>query len=159
MLERVWKTIEGQEIVVADVLRDLLSFPQGKSVHIGTDSQQAGRHTEFVTVLVVLTEGKGGRAFYCRERVTRIKSLRERLLKEVWSSVDTGLALNGMIPDGLELTVHIDANPDLRFKSSNYIKELTSLVVSQGFKMLLKPDSWAASHTADHVVKHKVLGM
>jgi predicted RNase H-related nuclease YkuK (DUF458 family) len=157
MIERVWKTIEGQEVIIVDVLRDLLAFPNGKSVHIGTDSQQSGKHTEFVTVLVVLTEGKGGRAFYCRERVARIKNLRERLLKEVWSSVDFGLSITSEFPDGLELTVHIDANPDVRFKSSTYIKELTSLVVSQGFKTLLKPDSWAASHTADHVVKKEIL--
>jgi predicted RNase H-related nuclease YkuK (DUF458 family) len=27
------------------------------------------------------------------------------------------------------------------------------LVVGQGFKALIKPESWAASHAADHVVR------
>lgn len=163
MLDRIWKTLEGQKI--EDVLGHFKQMlveakdGEGKEIHIGSDSQQAGKFTEFVTVVVVLNKGKGGRAFYTRERTPRVKSLRERLLKEVWLSVTTGLALQELMTEDVELTVHIDANPNLKFKSSSYVKELTAMVVSQGFKSLLKPDSWAATHAADHVVKHKVLGL
>jgi hypothetical protein len=38
-------------------------------------------------------------------------------------------------------------------KSSAYVQELEGLVVGQGFKALIKPESWAASHAADHVVR------
>jgi predicted RNase H-related nuclease YkuK (DUF458 family) len=38
-------------------------------------------------------------------------------------------------------------------KSSAYVQELVGLVVGQGFKALIKPQSWAASHAADHVVR------
>jgi predicted RNase H-related nuclease YkuK (DUF458 family) len=51
------------------------------------------------------------------------------------------------------LTVHIDANPVVAHKSSLYVQELVGLVVGQGFKALIKPESWAASHAADHVVR------
>ena len=34
-----------------------------------------------------------------------------------------------------------------------YVQELVGLVVGQGFKALIKPESWAASHAADHVVR------
>ena len=61
-----------------------------QAVHVGTDSA-AGRFTQFVTVVVILTPRKGGRVAYRREVVPRITSLRERLLKEVWKSVDLGL--------------------------------------------------------------------
>lgn len=159
MLTRVWKTIEGQKIKnLRETLAELLDSGE-RSVHIGTDSQQSGKYTEFVTVVVALAPGKGGRAFYCREQTPRVKSLRERLLKEVWMSVELGMVLNDMIPEGSPLTIHIDANPNVKFKSSAYVKELTSMVVSQGFKSLLKPDAWASSHVADHTVKVKVLGM
>lgn len=158
MIEREWKTIKGERVSLLEVFCELMKYP-GRQVQIGTDSQQNGKNTEFVTVVVVLRPGKGGRAFYTRERVTRIKSLRERLMKEVWMSVDTGMELNKYIPEDAELTVHIDANPDVRFKSSSYVKELTGMVVGQGFRAVLKPDSWCASHAADHVVKHKVIGL
>jgi len=159
MLEKSWKTMEGQKIEdLVKTLKVLLAEPD-KEVHVGSDSQQSGKFTELVTVIVVLTKGKGGRAFYIREKLIRIKSLRERLMREVWMSVNVGLELNSHIPETVGLTVHIDANPNLKFKSSSHVKELTAMVVSQGFKTLLKPNSWCASHAADHVVKNKVMGM
>lgn len=49
--------------------------------------------------------------------------------------------------------VHIDANPVVAYKSSQYVQELVGLVVGQGFRALIKPESWAASDAADHVVR------
>jgi uncharacterized protein len=158
MIDREWKTIDGQTIDIVKTFDGLMKLGQ-RDVHIGSDSQQAGPSTEFVTVIVVLDPGHGGRAFYSREKTPRVKSLRERLMKEVWMSVTTGLEMNERIPASSELTIHIDANPNVKFKSSTYVKELTAMVVSQGFSAVLKPDSWCASHAADHVVKHKVLGL
>jgi uncharacterized protein len=144
----MWKTL-GE-----DRIRDILEFVRnasrdGQAVHVGTDSLQAGRSTQFVTVVVILTPRKGGRVAYQREVVPRITSLRERLLKEVWRSVDLGLQFTPIVNG--ELTVHIDANPVVAHKSSAYVQELVGLVVGQGFKALIKPDSWAASHAADHI--------
>ena len=110
-----------------------------------------GRFTQFVTVVVVLTPHKGGRVAYRRETSPRITSLRERLLKEVWKSVELGLQLSPIVAG--DLTVHVDANPVVSHRSSAYVQELVGLVVGQGFKALIKPDSWAASHAADHVVR------
>lgn len=146
----MWKTLSE------DRIPDILEFVgnasrDGQAVHVGTDSLQAGRFTQFVTVVVILTPRKGGRVAYQREVVPRITSLRERLLKEVWKSVDLGLHFASIVSG--DLTVHIDANPVVAHKSSAYVQELVGLVVGQGFKALIKPESWAASHAADHVVR------
>src|SRR5215470_18190308 len=146
----MWKTLSE------DRIPDILEFVRnasrdGQAVHVGTDSLQAGRNTQFVTVVVILTPGKGGRVAYQRGVVPRITSLRERLLREVWRSVDLGLQFTPIVNG--ELTVHIDANPVVAHKSSAYVQELVGLVVGQGFKALIKPHSWAASHAADHVVR------
>lgn len=162
MLERTWKTLGGsQSIDLRTVLQQELAHGVAE-IHIGTDSQQRGIHTEYVTVVVALRPAKGARVFYSREKVTRIKSLRERLHKEVWMSTELGMELTASPDIGenpfemIELTIHVDANPDERFKSSEYVQELAGLVVGQGFRVLLKPDSWAASHCADHAVKNKI---
>jgi uncharacterized protein len=148
----MWKTLN--EIKIADILQFVSDATRdGQSVHVGTDSLQTGRLSQFVTVVVILTPRKGGRVAYRKETVPRITSLRERLLKEVWKSVDLGLQLSPLVPG--ELTVHIDANPVVAHKSSAYVQELVGLVVGQGFKALIKPDSWAASHAADHAVRRK----
>lgn len=146
----MWKTLG--ETKIADILQFVAEASKdGQAVHIGTDSQQAGRLTQFVTVVVILTPRKGGRVAYRREVVPRLTSLRERLLKEVWKSVDLGLQFTSIVNG--DLTVHIDANPVVKHKSSAYVQELVGLVVGQGFKALIKPESWAASHAADHVVR------
>ena len=146
----MWKTLS--EIRIPDILEFVRDASRnGQAVHIGTDSLQTGRFTQFVTVVVILTPRKGGRVAYRRDVVPRIVSLRERLLKEVWRSVDLGLQFSPIVAG--ELTVHIDANPVVTHKSSAYVQELVGLVVGQGFRALIKPESWAASHAADHVVR------
>jgi predicted RNase H-related nuclease YkuK (DUF458 family) len=146
----MWKTLH--EVRIPDILAFVKDASRdGQAVHVGTDSMQSGRHTQFVTVVVILTPRKGGRVAYRRDVVPRIPSLRERLLKEVWKSVDLGLQFSPIVRG--DLTVHIDANPVVAHKSSQYVQELVGLVVGQGFKALIKPESWAATHAADHVVR------
>jgi predicted RNase H-related nuclease YkuK (DUF458 family) len=145
-----WRTLGGERI------QDVLAFVRenardGQSVHVGTDSLQRARMTRFVTVVAILTPGRGGRAAYTRETSPRIVSLRQRLMREVWLSVDLGLRLHPVVPG--ELTVHIDANPVVTHRSSLYIQELVGLVVSQGFRAQVKPGSWAATHAADRLVR------
>lgn len=145
-----WKTVSG--VVVPDIEQYVVdACADHRIVHIGTDSLQTGRYTQFVTVVAVLTPHHGGRAAYSREIVPRMTSLRERLLKEVWRSVELGLSLTGKIKG--ELTIHVDANPSEKHMSSRYVQELVGLVVGQGFKALIKPDAWAATHAADHIVR------
>ena len=157
MFGRKWKTVEGRTVV--DIQPELTEALRGvRTIYVGTDSQQDSLKTQFVTVIVVHDPGHGGRVFYTKETVPRIKSLRERLLKEAWMSVALAMELAPMLSEDSELEVHVDANPNTKFKSSAYVKELTSLVVSQGFKAVLKPEAFAAGHVADHVVKNKVVG-
>lgn len=157
MLGRKWRTIDG--VWLKDPIVEIPAALAGtKTVYIGTDSQQDAQQTQFVTVFVIHNKGKGGRAFYAVDTVPRIRSLRERLLKEVWMSVQLALEVSPFLNEENELEVHIDANPNVKFKSSAYVKELVSLVVSQGFKALIKPDAWAAMHIADHIVKSKIIG-
>ena len=146
----MWKTLTGRPIGdVVDFVRDYAR--EGQVVHLGTDSLQRTRHTRFVTVVAILTPGRGGRAIWTRETRPRIVSLRERLLREVWLSVELGLRLHPVVPGPLH--VHIDANPIAQHKSSAYVQELVGLVVSQGFRAVIKPESWAASRAADRLVR------
>ena len=149
-LKTGWKTLTGVPIGdVVDFVRE--HAHDGQIVHLGTDSLQLARHTRFVTVVAVLTPGRGGRAIWTRSATPRIQSLRERLLREVWLSVELGLRLDPVVKG--ELHVHIDANPIARHRSSAYVQELVGLVVSQGFRAVIKPEAWAASRAADRLVR------
>jgi predicted RNase H-related nuclease YkuK (DUF458 family) len=149
-LKTGWKTLTG--VPIGDVVDFVREHARGgQIVHLGTDSLQLARHTRFVTVVAVLTPGRGGRAIWTRTATPRIQSLRERLLREVWLSVELGLRLDPVVTG--ELQVHIDANPIARHRSSAYVQELVGLVVSQGFRAVIKPEAWAASRAADRLVR------
>lgn len=150
-METGWKTLRKVKI------ENILSFVKetakdGQAVHVGTDSLQVGKFTLFTTVVVVLTPLKGGRVAYRKNSVPRIASLRERLLRETAASVDVGLMLNEIVPG--RLTIHLDVNTDARHRSSAHAQELVGYVVGQGFKVLVKPDSWAATTCGDWAVRH-----
>jgi predicted RNase H-related nuclease YkuK (DUF458 family) len=148
--KRRWKTLSGVPIPsIEEWVKKATA--EGQHLHIGTDSLQTQRWTQFVTVVVVLNPPKGGTVAYCRTIVPRIEKLRERLVKEVWHSTELSVGLAPLVNS--DLTIHIDANPDEKHMSSKYLQELTGMVVGQGFKALYKPDSWAATHAADHVVR------
>jgi len=149
----MWRTITGDRIDDLTAFVRAASAGEKRALHIGTDSLQRGRMTQFVTVLAILNPGKGGRAAYRREVRPRIDSLRERLMREVWLSVDLGLELAPLLPKDAELQIHIDANPVPKHRSSRYIHELVGMAVSQGFRAVIKPDAWAASRTADRLVR------
>lgn len=157
MLEREWMTLHRERVPnLISALSDLIASGE-RVLHIGTDAQKVDHRVDFVTCVVVLTPGKGGRVFYTRLRKSRteVKSLRQKLFREAWLSVQTAMEIEPHVPDRTPIVVHLDVNPDKRWASSRHINEVVGLVMGQGFEVLYKPDAWAASHTADHVVKNK----
>jgi len=165
VIEKKWKSLGGQEVDLRSAIEaELRDYPDSEVI-IACDSQQVKAFTEYVTVVVLHKttsdgSGRGGRVFFCRERIPRVIVLRERLWKEAWRSVELAMELSGN-PEVGEYSpirvsaVHIDANVDPNHKSSKYVEELVGLVVGQGFRAVVKPEAFAASHAADHAVKHK----
>lgn len=161
MLEKRWRTLAGADVILRDAIELELRSCSDAEVHIGSDSQQSGKRTEYVTVCVVHRPTKGGRVFFCRENVPRIRELRERLWNEAWRSTELAMELTRTSDivsqgEGQSISVaaiHIDANLDPKHKSSKHVEELVGLVMGQGFRAVVKPEAWAASHAADHAVK------
>jgi hypothetical protein len=149
----MWSTLYGDRIddVVAAVLE--LTAKGERVIHVGTDSRNRGLYTHFVTVVALLSPGHGGRIFYTRKRTPWMRSLAQRLFHEASLSVEIATSLAAAnVPD---ITVHVDANEDLRHRSSSYVQALAGMVVGYGFRVQVKPHAWCATHVADYVVKEK----
>ena len=155
--ESRWWTLGGVEVL--DVMSAVHSLVrQGQIVHIGTDAQKSSTRMEFVTVACVLNPGKGGRVFYTRRFDRKDVSLYEKLSTETWLSLDLAIRMHesfGFAPEREQIWVHVDANPDERYDSSDYVKQLAGMVAGSGFPVLVKPNAWCASHVADYAVKNK----
>ncbi len=147
----VWRSLSAGPVedVVATVRE--LALDTRLVLHIGTDSQEGARHTDYVTVIAALIPGHGGRVFFRRRTTPRTKSLAQRLFREAELSIEIAHELRNAI--GCDVTVHVDANEDERHRSSNYVQALAGMVVGNGFRVHLKPDSWCATHVADRLVK------
>ena len=152
-----WWTLGGAEMLdVMSTVEQLMD--RGRVVHIGTDAQKSMRRMEFVTVICVLDPGKGGRVFYTRQFSEKEMTLFDKLSTETWMSLELALKMNAefnLPEDKKRIWVHVDANPDTRYDSSNYVKQLAGMVAGSGFPVLVKPDAWCASHVADFAVKNK----
>lgn len=152
-----WWTLAGVEMLDVMATAEQL-LRQGHVVHIGTDAQKSSRRMEFVTVICVLNPGKGGRVFYTRRYEQKEMSLFDKLSLETWLSLELALRMNEefeLLPEQKQIWVHVDANPDTRYDSSDYVKQLAGMVAGSGFPVLVKPHAWCASHVADFAVKHK----
>jgi predicted RNase H-related nuclease YkuK (DUF458 family) len=157
IMQRQWYTGTGEEVddISERLSKELRSNDQ--TVRIGTDAQRIGRGVDFVTVVVVRQERKGGKMFYCRTRAPRPQmSLWEKLSTETWYSLEVAMEVEQIVPGGAsQVEVHADANPDARWKSHAHHQAIAGMIVSQGFGCVLKPDAWVSSHAADHIVKMK----
>lgn len=149
----MWRTLSGAPI--PDLTQAVTGLLNGTEqvIHVGTDSQHYGYHTNYVTVVAVIDPGKGGRVFYQRAQVPKIASLAHRLFQEAELSIATALVLNDSVAH--DIVVHVDANEDMRHRSSKYVRALSGMVIGHGFQVRVKPNSWCATHVADYLVKGK----
>jgi len=148
MERKITKAIDWEE--VKEYIRNT---PSTSSIYIGVDSKPQKGCTAFGLAIVVHIESsKGGHMFVETSKTPRIKSIRERLLKEVEIVVEASMRLIDIVGKrGFE--VHLDLNSNPQHKSNSICKEAISYVEGQGFEYAIKPDSWCASHCADHLVQ------
>lgn len=152
-----FKDGQNQTVDISDIL-SLIEDVSKFQLFIGTDSQikKKERKVVYATCVVLYKIGKGGRVFTSRHKAKIPNSLKERLAAEVWRSLEVAISLNNAgIDPKMNVTIHVDVNKSKKFKSGTYSEELASMVVSQGFKCQVKPDSWAASSVSDRFAKRE----
>lgn len=154
ILDKQWYTLHKAKVdSILDAVSEL-NVDGPRPIHIGTDAQKHGKSMDFVTAVVVLNPGKGGRVFYAKTRNPHIKSLQHKLFTETLLSIELAVNLCEVI-DAEQIQVHVDANTNLVHDSGQYHQQLAGMVVGHGFRAILKPDAWCASHVADHAVNCK----
>jgi predicted RNase H-related nuclease YkuK (DUF458 family) len=119
------------------------------SIHLGCDSH-VGRETKYVTSVCLIREGKGGHIITKDDFAPRNMTIQERLMNEIVLSVNTAESLKHL---GLEITIHVDYNPNPAFKSNELYATGIGTGAWFGYKTLGKPNAWAASKSADKTTR------
>ena len=136
-------------------IEEVKEFIRGTSektaIYVGCDSRQVRDKTVFVTVVVVHIDScRGAKIFWKVEKVSRIRSLRQRLMEEVSRAVFMALEIAEVVGER-PFEVHLDINPNPEHNSSVILKEAIGYVLAQGLKPVVKPNSIAATTVADYI--------
>ena len=144
---------------IDDAKAAILESSQNSSVYIGADSirhKKNGQwYAKYSTVIVVHMDSKRGcKLFHNSVDMPDYGNLRQRLLNEVMYAIEAATEIIDHLGDR-HLEIHLDVNPDPKHKSSVAVKEALGYVKGTlGLDAQIKPYSWAATHCADHVVRH-----
>ena len=124
-------------------------------VTIGTDSELFNKtNADFVTAIVVHRVGNGARYFWRRLKLEGFHTIRDRILHEVMTSLETAkfilAELKAKNSPEFKLEIHIDVGENGETKTM--IQELVGIIRANDFEPKTKPDSYAASSVADRHV-------
>lgn len=141
----------------------ITEFIQGNkgTIYIGCDSQKASKkYANYTVVLIVhIDNSRGCKIFgYTESERDYDKSKnkpRFRLMNEVYKAA--GLYLEfGEILEDRDVEIHLDINSDKKHNSNIVFNEAFGYILGMtGIKPKMKPQAWAATHTADHLVRGK----
>ena len=145
--------------MIEEAKKAIIASSQQSSVYIGCDSIRFRKnkqwYAKYSTVVIVhMDTKKGGRIFRSSVDMPDYGNLKQRLLMEVQLAVSTATEIVDVIGDR-HFEIHLDINPNPNHKSSVAVKEALGWVKgSLGMDAKIKPHSFAATHAADHVVRH-----
>lgn len=131
------------------------------SIIVGTDSQNFS-DTKIVTVIAVVSEGRGGIFFYEITHTPKIKTVKEKLHVETQESLNVADKLIDLLENNPKyeemyfdcpISIHVDAGNSEHGKTKILIPELVGWVKACGYDVQVKPESFVASSIADKLSK------
>ena len=145
--------------MIEEAKQAILDSSESSSVYIGCDSIRFKKknqwYAKYSTVVIVHMDSKHGcRLFHSSVDMPDYGNLKQRLLTEVQMAVSTATEIIDVIGNR-HMEIHLDINPNPKHKSSVAVKEALGWVKgSLGLDAKVKPSSFAATHAADHAVRH-----
>ncbi len=119
---------------------------------VGTDSQpHNGSGVDFVTAIVIHRVGTGGIYFWKRTVNKKTYVLRDRMYEEATMSLEMAETVLALLHrDGItkyDVEIHVDIG---KFGDTHdMINEIVGMIRGSGYRVKIKPESYAASKVAD----------
>jgi predicted RNase H-related nuclease YkuK (DUF458 family) len=152
-MKKVFKTLsERKDIELVPYIRDYLQEHPETEILIGCDSQNKNKETIYAIVVGLYMPGKGAHVLYSRFTTKRERDSVNRLLTEVWQSVDVAEVLKNEL-SLVAKWIDIDINPDPKYKSNQALATAVGIVTGMGYKVRHKGNSPVMTYAADMLVK------
>lgn len=137
----------------------ILESSEQSSVYIGCDSIRYKKkgiwYARYSTVILLhINSNNGCKLFHDSVEMPDYGNLKQRLLNEVNFAVNCATDIIDVLGKR-HMEIHLDINPNPIHKSHVAVKEALGWVRgSLGLEAKIKPMSFAATHAADHAVRH-----
>ena len=151
---KTFQTLYGTKIPdLVQYIRDYLSTRTDVEIMLGSDSQSFGnKKTVYGVVIALYQKGKGAHVLCCRETVPVEVNLSNRLLTEVWKSIEVAEMLKeNNLPT--PTWIDIDLNPDPKYKSNSTLRQAIGLVEGMGYHARWKHHGAILTYAANHLVR------
>ena len=125
-------------------------------VYVGTDAQRKGRgHShKFVSMIALVSEGKGGKLMYSIFTEKRKIGLNEKLLTGVQKSIEVAYLINPLLEKyNIKMQIHVDINSNPKWASHKSMAQALGYIVGMGYDYRFKPNALCASFCADRYAK------
>jgi len=139
----------------------IINSSPSSSIYVGADSIRYKKNdkwfAKYSTVIILHVDSKHGcKLFHKSVDLPDYGAIKQRLLNEVMYAIEAAYEVIDVIGDR-HFEVHLDINPSPNHKSNVAVKEALGYVKgSLGVDAVIKPNSFAATHCADHLVKLNV---
>lgn len=138
----------------------ILNSSESSSVYIGADSIRFKRKNgewfaKYSVVIILHMDSKRGcQLFHKTYELRDYGNRKQRLIAEAGYAIEAATEIMDVLGDR-KLEIHLDLNPNPKYKSNEAVKEALGYVKgTTGIDAKIKPHSFAATHAADHVVRH-----
>ena len=147
----LFKDINGNRIdPLNHTLRVLKNSPFAQ-IHIGSDSQNVGKKTKYVTAIAYRYGSRGVHYIIGKKNELLIEDIWKRLWKEAEMSIEVAEWLSKQI--SVKIEIDMDYNDDAKFISNKMISAAKGWANSLGYKVNVKPKNQIATKAADHHCK------
>ena len=147
----LFKDVHGKIIDPLNHTLKVLKNSPHSQIHIGSDSQNVGKKTIYVTAIAYRFGSRGVHYIISKKSEVIIDDIWKRLWKEAEMSIEVADWLSNQI--NVKIEIDMDYNSDEKFISNKLISAAKGWANSLGYKVNVKPNNQIATKAADHHCK------
>jgi len=143
-----WNEVNASMLSSKEMLLIMKEYcDMGLTLYVGSDSMLNSNHCTFSCIVAVHSNDLGIANYYYQKQKLyeeRYKQLENKILKEIDIAIKVADYLKENIPES-NIEVHIDIGDKERNGTRHLVDNAKGWVTGMGYKVKIKPESWAAS--------------
>lgn len=155
MDKKYFTTEQGDKVDVIEHTKEQMEKWPGLKVYVGTDSQDYGGISRYVTTVVYRYGHRGAHYIYVKDEVPRIKDMFARLYNEAVKTIEIAQYIDSQI-DIIFEALEFDYNNVPRWASNRLMSSVRGWVKGLNYKAVFKnngDDMIIACKAADHICR------